>query len=42
MVDEMRQAAESGKEETTADFRGIAIRIYFVADNFSAHSKCSK
>ena len=38
----MREAAESGKEETKADFRGTAISIYFVADNFSAHSKCSK
>ena len=31
LQDGMRQAAESGKVETTADFRRTAIRIYFSA-----------
>ena len=32
---------ESGKEETTADFRHTAIGVYFTEDNFSAHTQWS-
>ena len=37
----MRQAAESGKEETTADFRCAAIRLYLTVGNFSSHTQWS-
>jgi len=36
VVEGMRQAAGSGKEETTADFSRTAIRVSFAADSFSA------
>ena len=35
----MRQAVESGKEETTADFGHTAIRVYFTDEKFSAHAQ---
>ena len=37
----MRQAAESGKEEMTADFRCAAIRLYLTVGNFSSHTQWS-
>ena len=37
----MRQAAESSKEKTTADFRRTVIRVYFAADNFPIQTKWS-